>query len=159
MIALMALPVAGFTQAQLTAADPSKTATKPARPNSESVEAIYVELVTSFNEKEGQVIEVHFGQEAFDKITDKESLVQLKDLSGKQFKSVPDAMAHLASLNFKYLDTYTIPGKDGKNQAHLIFEKRTLGRAAREDMREKQPNVRTAEPAKPADSKTPAPKK
>lgn len=139
MIAMMALPVAAFSQAALTKADsPSaETKTRQPRPNTESVEAIYVELVVSYNEKEGQTVKTQFGSEAFEKITDKESLVQMKELSERTYKTVPDAMAHLTSMNFKFLTSYELPGKDGKNSAHLIFEKRTLGRAMREEI-EKQ---------------------
>ncbi len=147
MMAMMALPIAAMSQAQLSKADGvSETRTRPARPNAESsVEAIYVELVVSYNEKEGQTIKTQIASDAFEKITDKESLAQLKELADKGFKSVPDAMSHLSSMNYKFLTSYELPSAAGRSNAHLIFEKRTLGRAVKEEM-EKQ-NVKPATPA------------
>lgn len=148
MIAMMALPMAAMSQAQLTKGDASatETRTRQARPNAESsVEAIYVELVVSYNEKEGQVIKSQLGNNVFDKVTDKETVMQIKELSDKAYKSVPDAMAELTAMNFKFLTSYELPNSSGKNSAHLIFEKRTLGRAVKEEM-EKQ-NVKPATPA------------
>jgi len=145
MIALMAFPVTFFGQAELSRMDAAGNKTRPARPNTESVEAIYVEVIVSFNEKEGQIVRTEFGSDGIENIGDKETVVQMKELSSKIFKTVPDAMKELASMNFKFLTTYEIPGKDGRPAAHLVFEKRVLGRAVREEM-EKQ----SAKPATPA---------
>jgi hypothetical protein len=147
IIAMLALPVAGFSQAQLTKGDAAATEQrKQARPNMESVEAIYVELVVSSNEKEGQTIRTQMASDAIEKTTDKESAIQLKELSDKAYKTVPDAMADLASMNFKFVTSYQLTGKDGKPTAHLVFEKRALGKAAREAMDRQIPQKPTATP-------------
>ncbi|HEY8403906.1 MAG TPA: hypothetical protein VIK71_04800 [Flavobacteriales bacterium] len=149
ILAMLALPVAGFSQAQLTKPDGADPKVRQARPNIESVEAIYVEIVVSNNEKEGQVIRTQIASEAFEKVTDKESIVQLKELSDKSYKTVPDAMADLASKHFKFVTSYQLVGKDGKPTAHLIFEKRALGKSAREEMeRQTAPRPAVTPPAK-----------
>jgi hypothetical protein len=147
IIAMLALPVAGFSQAQLTKSDaPAVEQRKQARPNMESVEAIYVELIVTNNEKEGQTIRTQIANEAMEKITDKDSVVKLKERTDKGYKTVPDAMADLASKHFKFVTSYQLTGKDGKPTAHLIFEKRALGKAARETMEKQIPQKPTATP-------------
>lgn len=159
MIAMMAFPVVAFSQAELSKTEAVETRARAARPGGESVEAIYVEVIATSSEKGETVVSLQLGNNAFDNVSDKESVVQLKSLSEMTFKTVPDAMAHLARLNFKYLDSYSLPSVNGHTAAHLIFEKRMLGKAAKEQMQEKQPSAKPTTGAKPAATTTPAPKK
>lgn len=139
MIALMGLPFMAMSQTPLTKANASGVETKPrqARPNTPSLEAIYVEIVVTYNDKEGQSVKIEHAPNVFESVTDKESLEQLKSLSGKTYKNVPEAMSSLASMQYKFISNYQVPSKDG-NSAHLVFEKRTLSKAAKEEIREKQ---------------------
>ncbi len=138
MIALMALPIAGFSQAQISRAD-NTDGRREMRQNSEpSVEAIYVEVVTSMSDKEGQTVHIEISSSLMESLTDKEAIVQLKDLSGKSFATVPDAMAFLAGQNFKFVTSYQLPDKMGRNSAHILMEKRTLSRAMRDEIRQKE---------------------
>lgn len=159
MIALMAFPAVAFSQTELKRGESTETKARPARPGAESVEAVYVEVIASASEKGETTVSVQMGNDVFDNSTDKESMVQLKTLSEMTFKTVPDAMAYLAKLNFKYLDSYTLPGANGRDTAHLVFEKRMLGKAAREEMQERQSVAKPTTGAKPAATTAPAPKK
>lgn len=150
MIALMALPFAAMSQAQLTDANARQPVGREGQPQS-SVEAIYVEIVVSYNDKDGQRIVSKVGEEALTSISDKETQVQMKSLSEKVFKSVPDAMAELAGHNFKFVTSYQVPSKDG-DTAHLVFEKRTLSRAMQKEIQERDkaritPDERGTRPA------------
>lgn len=153
--ALLALPLISQSQDKGTAQPATKTTDNKFA--LENPELIYLDLVISSNSVGGSTIRADYGKEISTSMTDKETAKQLMDLRTTQFPSTPDAMNYLASIGFKYLDTYSVSDKEGKPETHILFEKRIMKRPNPNATRPERPTEGTkpAEPAKPADSAKP----
>lgn len=124
IVALMAVPMLASAQ------DKGSAVTAPVK-NPENKFAIanpdvlFLELIISTNMTGAQTIRVDFGREILTGLTDKEMIQQLSELRSTVFPSVPDAMNYLASVGYKFQQTYITYDKDSKPDAtHMIFEKR-----------------------------------
>lgn len=159
-IALAALPFL------MTAQDSPAGAEKPNRPNPSEMrpggggETIYSELVISKSPNGDNAIRADFGKDAVSGLTDKETLKQIGELRSSNYSNVPDALNRMSAAGFRYQQNYTVQDKEGRNEVHMVFEKRVISRpdgAAKPNPSAKpSPDVK---PGKETPKITPAPAK
>jgi hypothetical protein len=154
ILALMVAPFVGFSQAKPVPTDLEKKKSEQFRVV--NPEFAFLEVVIA-ETSVGSAIRVDFGREQIMGIEDKELVAQLTEMRSTQFTSIPDLTAYLSSIGFKYSASYQMVVQ-GKNETHLMFEKR-LGRKpgnmqGNADGKGAKPAV---EPGMPPSPTTPAP--
>lgn len=125
LVAMMAAPVFGFAQSKPQTQEGEKQ--KAGQFSVANPEAVHLEVIIA-ETSVGSSIRVDYGREQLANIQDKDLTAQLTELRSTQISSVPDITAYLSSIGFKYISSYQIV-VGGKNETHLMFEKR-LGRRA-----------------------------
>jgi hypothetical protein len=93
-------------------------------------ESAFCELILSDNGLGGTVLKVDFGQESMKASEDKELIVAMSEARDKKFTNVPDAMAYLSKIGFKFVTSY-VTGVQGKGETHMVFEKKSIKRGGR----------------------------
>ena len=164
VLAIAALPLFAFAQDKKETVQKSdaKTTEKPVLTNPEN---IFIELVVTQGPV-GSIIKADVGRESITTLSDKELVKQLGELRTTSFSNMPDALNFLASIGFKYQNSYIVYDKDGKAETHLVFEKRInkkpAGDGTSKPARPERPAVDTKGEGKPTDTKPtekkPAPK-
>ena len=164
VLAIAALPLFAFAQdkKETVQGSDAKTTEKPVLSNPEN---IFIELVITQGPV-GSVIKADVGRETLAGLSDKELVKQLGELRTTPFSNMPDALNFLASIGFKYQNSYIVYDKDGKAETHLVFEKRInkkpAGDGSTKPARPERPAVDTKGESKPSDTKPtekkPAPK-
>lgn len=126
VLAMAALPM--FAMAQ----EKEKTNTTPTprpeiqRPNSANgPESIFIELIISQTNL-GNKIKTDFGRELMTNINDKEVVQALSEMRNAEYATMPDAMNALGTQGFKFVTNYTVKDKEGKDEVHMVFEKRMM---------------------------------
>lgn len=125
LLAMLAAPVIGFAQSKPQAQEGEKQ--KAGQFSVANPEAVHLEVIIA-ETSVGSSIRVDYGREQMNSIQDKDLVAQLTELRSTQLNSMPDLTAYLSSIGFKYVSSYQIM-VGGKNETHLMFEKR-LGRRA-----------------------------
>jgi hypothetical protein len=154
ILALMVAPFMGFSQAKPVPTEADKKKSEQFKVS--NPEFFYLEVVLT-ETSVGNSIRIDFGREQMTSLEDKELMAQLTEMRSTQFTNVPDLTAYLSSIGFKYNASYqTMNG--GKNETHLMFEKR-MGRKpgsmqGNADGKGAKPAV---EPGMPPTPTTPAP--
>jgi len=160
VIALAALPMI------FSAQDAPAGAEKPNRPNPGEMrpggggETIYSELIINKSPNGDNSIRADFGRDAISGLTDKETLKQIGELRSASYTNVPDALNKMSGAGFRYQQNYTVQDKEGRNEVHMVFEKRVMSRP--EGGAKPNPTAKPAPDAKPGKETpklTPAPAK
>lgn len=126
-IALAALPLMMNAQETPAATEkPNRPAPGEMRPG--GGETIYSELVISKAPNGDNAIRADFGKDVISGLTDKETLKQVGELRSSNFTNVPDALNKMATAGFRYQQNYTVQDKEGRNEVHMVFEKRVISR-------------------------------
>lgn len=155
VLAMAALPM--FAMAQ----EKEKTnATPPAkpeiqRPNSANgPESIFIELIIT-QTNVGNKIKTEFGREMMSTLNDKELVQALSEMRNADYATIPDAMNALGMQGFKFVTNYTVKDKDGKDEVHMVFEKRMMKKpnAGKPEGRPERPERPEAKPAVQPESK------
>jgi len=124
-------------------------------------ENLFIELVVTQGPV-GSVIKADVGRESVASLNDKELIKQLGELRASSFNNMPDALNFLASIGFKYQNSYIVYDKDGKAETHLVFEKRLNKKTGEGNTKPARPSTESKGEMKPTDTKTtdkkPAPK-
>lgn len=159
-ILLATLPT--FLIAQTT---PAAGAEKPNRPAQGEMrpggggETIYAELIINKAPNGDNSIHADFGKDAISALSDKETLKQVGEIRSSNFTNVPDALNKMSVAGFRYQQNYTVQDKEGRNEIHMVFEKRVMSRP---DAAKPNPSAKAtpeAKPAKETPKLTPAPAK
>jgi hypothetical protein len=157
VLAMAIMPFFALAQEKEKTGD--KTPVKPEiqRPvTSNNPESVFIELIL-VQTTLGPKIKADYGRELLNKVTDKELVQTLSDLRNKEFMTMPDAMNELAVQGFKFVTNYTSKDKDGKEEVHMVFEKRLMKKPAGGARPEGRPEPKPAE-VRPTDDKKPAAK-
>lgn len=116
-------------------------------------ESYFCELILADNGIGGTVIKLDFGQESTKGIEDKELIVAMSEARDQKFTNVPDAMAYLSKIGFKFVTSY-VTGVPGKGETHMVFEKKSIKRGGRpNEGGMTKPAETTPPPSKPAPAK------
>jgi hypothetical protein len=161
VLAFAALPLMFIAQEKPVSATekPNRPAAGEMRPGGGG-ETIYSELIINKSANGDNAIRADFGKDAIATISDKETLKQIGDLRSANFTNVPDALNKMSTAGFRYQQNYTIQDKEGRNEVHMVFEKRVMSRP--EGGAKPNPSAKPAPDAKPGKETpkiTPAPAK
>jgi hypothetical protein len=116
-------------------------------------ESNFCEMILADNGIGGTVIKLDFGQESMKNVEDKELVVAISEAREQKLTNVPDAMAYLSKIGFKFVTSYTT-GVPGKGETHMVFEKKSMKRGGRpNEGGMTKPSETTPPPSKPAPSK------
>lgn len=91
-------------------------------------DSFFSELILTDNGVGGTSIRFDFGQESMKMSEDKELIESVSKLREQKMTNVPDAMAMLSKMGFKYVTTYTV---GPKGETHMVFEKKYIKRNQR----------------------------
>lgn len=91
-------------------------------------DSFFSELVLTDNGVGGIAIRFDFGQESMKMSEDKELIDAVSKAREQKFTNVPDAMATLSKMGFKYVTSYTV---GPKGETHMVFEKKFIKRGQR----------------------------
>jgi hypothetical protein len=139
---------------------PNRPAPSEMRPGGGGGETIYSELVISKSPNGDNSIRADFGKDVISGLTDKETLKQIGELRSSNYTNVPDALNKMTTAGFRYQQNYTVQDKEGRNEVHMVFEKRVISRP--EGGAKPNPAAKPAPDAKPGKETpkiTPAPAK
>lgn len=113
-----------------------------------AAESMFVELILAEGQN-GMVIRADIGRESVNTIEDKILQQKMIELRSLTFNSMPDAMAHLSGMGFKWMNSYEVHRGD-KVETHLVFERRNARGKGKEDGMPRPVNVATKPTAAPA---------
>jgi hypothetical protein len=119
-----------------------------------AAESMFLELIISEGQN-GTVIRADIGRESANSTDDKLLQQKMIDLRTLTFNSMPDAMAHLSGMGFKWINSYEVH-KGDRVETHLVFERRNSRGKGREEGTPRPVNVGTRPTAVPAPAPAPA---
>lgn len=131
MLAMILAPVLGVAQDKKVTTPPvsAKEATKEdkgSKLNLQNPETLFIEIIIS-ETNTGIIMRADIGRETAGELQDKELVEALSNLRSTQFYSIPDAMVHLNSLGFHFMDSYLVH-RGEKVETHLIFERKLVNK-------------------------------
>ena len=126
VMALAALPMCAMAQDKGKTSDNAPVKPEVQRPvTTNNPESIFIELIVA-QTNVGNKIKMDYGRELLSNVNDKELVQTLSDMRNTDFQTMPDAMNYLAVQGFKFVTNYTLKDKDGKDELHIVFEKRMM---------------------------------